>query len=941
MPYPAVPGQPGHGPRSKFTSALAKGATWKTALIPPGIALLGGIVASIILTMLVSSMSDFTSFTEDTGFNLDGISYAMPFILLALSLFGSAVLRLSIQATDAFDAQLSIFMVGAPLVVTIIVVGLLWWLTKRSERRSPAPNRVATWVRIGISTLSMTLVLFFLQLIFAARFSTFEDEGTFTFSLSAITARSFFLPLLVILITSIAGRVAGHFKGTEAIGAPFLRWAVPPLLVTWIHLIVSVGVFSIVGLFVLPFSIDMPGQLVPLAFINMGLILTSLSHFGGISASAQGDLGFYSDSFSENLTLFSHTAPGQLWLGLLVVVAAVLISTFVATVTRRPSWTVIEQDRQQWSSAWKLPLAFCLVWGLLSLLAIPMRVSMSGSAEAAMIFGGAGAARAGIGPLAWTFLVFAVWGGIIEVLSRTLGPRLVLTFPAVARIAAGRTVHPHWGPYLGMSEPRFAFVHPDLTRTTAQSAPPIAPAPGQFGPQAQPGSQPQPYSQPQHPATGSNPPAAGQPGQPGQQGQPGQPGSQQPSGLPGAQAYSAPVGPQPGEQQAPPTPTGQQAHAFSQGTPGAQQYASAPGAATTQPYGGPVKPFDRKKATLVSIVAGGAVLLLVAALIVVNQVNGRMFGPEATVEKYFAELSDGDAEGALKVADVDVPQEARALLTNDVLSGSKALPDDVTVDDAEVSGDTATVAVTYDVGGAKGNSTLTLHKAGKKALFFDDWALQTPELLTLSVDTPGLSTVKVNGIDVDTDGSSLSLPAFPGLYTIGLAEKTDLISADPVEVRAFLGDDANMEGEETPRLTAQPSDAFRTEVDNQVKTLIDSCAKKTTAQPDGCPFGSSLADSYDATGLKWSISSYPTVTVADEAMGSDPYADPESATGPNGGPAWPISSDTTGEALVTGSYEMFDDTESFDDTVSISLSGTAEIVDGKVVITVEDDPWDW
>src|SRR5699024_5517693 len=228
----------------------------------------------------------------------------------------------------------------------------------------------------------------------------------------------------------------------------------------------------------------------------------------------------------------------------------------VATVTRRPSWTVLEQDKLQWSSAWKLPLAFCLVWGLLSLLAIPMRMSMSGSAEAAMIFGGAGAARLGIGPLAWTFLVFAVWGGIIEVLSRTLGPRLVLTFPAVARIAAGRTVHPHWGPYLGMSEPRFAFVHPDLTRTTAQSAPPIAPAPGQFGPQAQPGSQPQPYSQPQHPATGSNPPAAGQPGQPGQQGQPGQPGSQQPSGLPGAQAYSAPVGPQPGEQQAPPTPTG-------------------------------------------------------------------------------------------------------------------------------------------------------------------------------------------------------------------------------------------------------------------------------------------------------------------------------------------------------------------------------------------------
>src|SRR5699024_3714852 len=147
-------------------------------------------VASIILTMLVSSMSDFTSLTEDTGFNLDGISYAMPFILLALSLFGSAVLRLSIQAPDAFDAQLSIFLVGAPLVVTIIIVGLLWWLTKCRERISSATIRGATWIRMGISSLSMTLVLFFLKLIYAARFSTFDDEGTCTFSLSAITARS-------------------------------------------------------------------------------------------------------------------------------------------------------------------------------------------------------------------------------------------------------------------------------------------------------------------------------------------------------------------------------------------------------------------------------------------------------------------------------------------------------------------------------------------------------------------------------------------------------------------------------------------------------------------------------------------------------------------------------------------------------------------------------
>ena len=466
----------------------------------------------------------------------------------------------------------------------------------------------------------------------------------------------------------------------------------------------------------LPLSVEMPGQLVPLTFVNMGLILTSLTHLGGISATAQGDLGFYSDSFSESLTLFSREAPGLLWLGLLVVAVAVLVATIVATVTRRPAWTVIEQDKQQWSSAWKLPVAFCLVWGLLSLLAIPAKMSMSGSAEAAMFFGGSGAARAGIGSLAWTFLIFALWGGIIEVLSRTLGPRLALTFPAVARIAAGRTVHPHWGPYLGMSEPQFAFVHPDLAQAAAPTPPPVAPGPGEVGQQGPAGYQAQPAS-----------PEAFAPGQPGspQRENRGPPGSQQfRSGRPGTGATAASDSVR---------PTGLCLAAGARPS----SHTSAPqGMYAAQPYAGPAQPFDKKKAKLVSVVAGGAVLLLVAALIVVTQLNGHMFGPEATVEKYFGELSDGDAEGALKVADVDVPQESRTLLTNDVLGGSKALPDDVTVDDAETLETRRRSARHLRCRRVQGQQHPDAAQGGEEGAVLRRWALKSPDC-SLTVDTPG------------------------------------------------------------------------------------------------------------------------------------------------------------------------------------------------------------
>ncbi|MDN6122484.1 MAG: hypothetical protein L0I80_01255, partial [Brevibacterium sp.] len=750
------------------------------------------------------------------------------------------------------------------------------------------------------------LVLLLLELIFAARFSITESGGVVDLEFSAVTVRSFFLPLLAILITSICARIAGHFKGNEAIGAPFLRWLVPPVLVTWIHLVVATLALSSVAIFGIPLSMDMPWQTVPALFINVGLILTMLVHLGGVSAFAQGDMmGYDSGGLSESLTIFSREAPGQLWIGLLAVVAAVLAATLVATVTRRPYWTVAGEDKQQWAAAWKLPLAFCAIWGLLSVLAVPLRVHLEGSAAAASMLDSFGTARAGIGPLAWSFLIFALWGAVIEVLSRTLGPRLVLTVPALAKFFAGRAVHPHWGQALGMREPRHPLIHPDAVTVHGASAGAGVAAPG-AGPGAVAG--------PPGP-TNAAPGSAAAPGG-------------------GSSAYSS--APEPGSSAHPEPgayPTAGATYPMSTPPNGAYSGAGSP----PPPGTAPAQPFDKKKATLIGVISGSAVLAIVAALIVVTQVNGHMFSPEATVEKYFSELSDGDAEDALKMADVDVPSEQRQLLTNDVLAAAKALPKDVTVEDAEVNGSSATVSATFDVGGSKGTTTFSLHKAGKKALFFDDWRLQAPELFYLSVETPGLSTVKINGIDIDTDESGVALPAFPGMYTIGLSEETDLVSADEIETRAFFADEAEMEGYEPALLAAQPTDAFRTEVNKQIKTLIDSCAKKTVAQPDGCPFGSYSAESYDATNIKWSISSYPTATVGDPS--GEGYFDPEESTGPNGGPAWPISTESTGEAFVTGKYEMFDESETFDDTVTFSVDGTAEIVDGKVVINIDGDSY--
>ena len=149
---------------------------------------------------------------------------------MALSLFGSAALRLDINAPDSFNAQLNIFTTGAPLVVTIVIVGLLWWMTKISERRSPAPNRVSTWIRIGVATLAMTLVLFLLQVIFAARATALEAKGR--------SPSSAHCPLVLLLPLPLSSRARRRvaISGTEASvrhsplsrSTPLVTWIRPP-----------------------------------------------------------------------------------------------------------------------------------------------------------------------------------------------------------------------------------------------------------------------------------------------------------------------------------------------------------------------------------------------------------------------------------------------------------------------------------------------------------------------------------------------------------------------------------------------------------------------------------------------------------------------------------------------------------------------------------------
>ncbi|QIN30218.1 hypothetical protein [Brevibacterium luteolum] len=863
------------------------GLTIREGLVTAAIGLAAGFIASLIISLIVvSTINDAITDAAD-GMPTGSLGFTLPFILFALALGGSAALRFSGQAFDELSASAAVHFAGAPLLITAVFTTALVWWSMFSERRHPSRTVAAFWIRIGLTTLSLTTVLFLLQLIFASRSNITEDYFSASLEFSAVTPRTFFLPLIFILIATTIGRILGHYRGCDAAGLPWLRYAAAPARTALLHLVIVGAIFLIVSFFVLPLHFDVHGSFVPLLAGTAALMMAALTHFGGLSASGRALAGDSHEGGSTAVTMFSDTIPGTLWLGLLAVLLAAFIAAIAAAVTRRPSWAHQPGVSSPWTSIWQLPVTFGLLWGLLSVVLLPVKVSGRASGQGADLLGSDIPAmlNLSVGLLPWTFLIFALWGLLIEVLAITIAPRIALTMPQLAAWLGGRAVHPYWGQPLGISEPRGALRHPDMKTPP----PPVAPPGGSATP-------PPPSTPPatSAPAAAAAPYTASGPVQ---------------ATPPPPNAMPAGAMPPPGA--APPPPPG---------------YAAAPM--------GPPQPIDRRKAKIWGIAAGALVLALVASIIAVGQINSRFYGPDGVVRSYLSKLSSGDAEGALALADVDVPVEERTLLTNEVLGNAAARPDSISITDTEVDGDTAVVTAEFDLGGSKSDVTMDVRKVGKRGIFFNDWRLASPGLGQVVVETPNLSQVNVNGVTVPTADGMLSLPAFPALYTVSLTDSSDYLEADEVQTRAFFeGTSAEEAGGELPVLQATPTQAFTDEVNKQVRSLLDSCAGKAETEPAGCPFGSRSASYSDVTNVKWSIEEYPGISLSDSGGYGYGYGDSE----PNDGSKWRITSESTGSALITGTYSLFGDSESYDNTVSFDVSGTAEIVDGKVVISVEEN----
>jgi hypothetical protein len=225
----------------------------------------------------------------------------------------------------------------------------------------------------------------------------------------------------------------------------------------------------------------------------------------------------------------------------------------------------------------------------------------------------------------------------------------------------------------------------------------------------------------------------------------------------------------------------------------------------------------------------------------------------AAVERYFVDLANNDVAHALTlVADADRYQGSDfPLLTGKALADKGDRPTGMRVVGTDQATTMDRVRVSYRLGDTAVNQTILARQLSDGGPYLLD-----EPFLRLAMDSPSGRPTTINGIPVYRNGSMETL-VFPGVYK-ATAEGGTLLTA--ATQKATLANSGADQPQATisfgpPQLAPGAVDA----VEQRVKQHIDECAQSTSPSPDNCPFHTYLSGTDGS--VKWTITSYPTVTV--------------------------------------------------------------------------------
>ena len=262
-----------------------------------------------------------------------------------------------------------------------------------------------------------------------------------------------------------------------------------------------------------------------------------------------------------------------------------------------------------------------------------------------------------------------------------------------------------------------------------------------------------------------------------------------------------------------------------------------------------------KRKRPIALISTG-LIVCVLTLVSVPVLNFTVHKPGRAVLTYFKALENHDTHRALSMLDIPGNTNLNGV-TDDILSGAASVPRQAKVlDSTRVNDDAYDVKVSYVQGSDTRETTFRVKRDKRTFGTVQKWYIKLDQWPVITIDTGGVPTAQLNGVSVPAGETPV---LFPVTYTVGFNStylRSDLQTVDVTEPDTTSA--VHLTGKPTPELTKKVSEIL--------KKQIDQCVKEKTLMPADCSFGKETTNQILGD-VKWSVKSYPNVTLENGASG--------------------------------------------------------------------------
>lgn len=262
--------------------------------------------------------------------------------------------------------------------------------------------------------------------------------------------------------------------------------------------------------------------------------------------------------------------------------------------------------------------------------------------------------------------------------------------------------------------------------------------------------------------------------------------------------------------------------------------------------------------------AAGAVIILIVAAVVGNNMIARQYTPDGAVRAYLSALQSGNASSAWDQIAVSVPPgKASASVVDEsalqaaLRSGKPDIRSFVITQTVNATPDTASVSFTYDSASGSHQGSFAVQKSGQTHFgIYPDWHVIVPAaVLEVTIPT-ATGTVAIDGKALALTATTSQIAVLPVEHQVQLVG-TSMLQTQTAPVDALFATQASVSF--LPKLT----DLGLQKTKAAVTAAFAACAKQTGTGADGCP--QSVESTLNLTG-HWQLIGDPT---QDLAVGMD------------------------------------------------------------------------